>query len=283
MKFNYQARTRTGKIQSGVVEASDREAAFNVLKSHELYPTVLEKSAPPFYARQLKIFQRANKKDIVVFSRQLAIMLKSDVSIVESFKTIARQTTKQDFKEKLLKIAESVEGGTSLSKSLALYPKIFSPFYINMVKSGEISSKLTGVFVYLADYLEKESYFQSKLKGAMVYPAFVLTVFFIVVSIIVVYVIPQLSRVLEEGKTALPLITRVVLSTSNFLRENALVIIIAIIFVIIAIVSLIRSKQGKRFFGKYLLRMNCIFNLVINLRICRTRRMCFARRHYYYS
>jgi type IV pilus assembly protein PilC len=258
MKFNYQARTKTGRIQTGVIEASDREAAFNVLKSHELYPTILEKLAVPFYSRKLTIFQRTNKKDVVVFSRQLAIMFKSDVPIVESFKTIARQATKQDFKEKLLKIAGSIEGGTSLSKSLALYPKLFSPFYVNMVKSGEVSGKLTDVFVYLADYLEKESYFQSKLRGAMIYPAFVIVVFFIVVSVIVVYVIPQLSRVLKESKTTLPLVTRVVLSTSDFLRSHALVMIMAVVLIIAVIVSLVRSKQGKRILGNYFLKMPLI-------------------------
>ena len=136
MRFNYQARTKTGEIQTGIVEASNKEAAFNVLKAHDLYPTLLEKSAVPFYARELKIFQRVRKKDIVSLSRQLAILFKSDVPIVESFKAIARQTRKQDLKEKILKIAEKIEGGTSLSEALSNFPKLFSPFYINMVKSG---------------------------------------------------------------------------------------------------------------------------------------------------
>jgi type IV pilus assembly protein PilC len=254
MKFNYQAKTKSGQVQTGVVEASDRKAAFNILKAHNLYPIVLEKSTVPFYAKQLTIFQRAGRKDIVVFSRQLAIMFKSGVPVVEAFNVIARQTKKQDFKEKLIKIAESIEGGMPLSKSLGLYPKLFSSFYINMVKSGEASGKLADIFVYLADYLEKESHFQSKIRGAMIYPAFVLFVFLIVVLLMITYVIPQLSRVLKESEAALPLITKVVLALSDFLRTHALLVFAAAVVVIIGIVLLVRSRQGKRFFGKYLLR-----------------------------
>jgi len=258
MKFNYQARTKEGKIQTGIVEALNRQAALNVLKSHDLYPVILEKSALPFYARELTIFQRTRQKDVVVFSRQMSIMLKSDVPIVESFKTIARQTKKQNFREKLLKIAGEIDGGKSLSESLSLYPKIFSSFYINMVKSGEASGKLTDIFTYLADYLEKESSFHSKIKGAMIYPAFVSSVFLIVTLVIVVYVIPQLSMVLKESKIPLPLITRIVLASSKFLRAQGLFVIIIIVFAIVALVFFVKSRQGKKILGNWFLNLPII-------------------------
>ncbi len=255
MKFNYRARTKNGEIQSGQVEASDREAAFDVLKSHGFYVTVLEELSVPIYAKRLALFQRANKKDIVLFSRQLSIMFKSNVPIIESFQTIAKQTRKQDFKEKILKIAETVEGGTSLSKSLALFPNLFSPFYINMVKSGEASGKLADVFVYLADYLEKESYFRGKLIGAMIYPAFVLGVFLIVVTVIITYVIPQLSSVLKESGATLPLITRMVMAVSDFFRMHYVIVLMLVVFIITAMVLLVKSKQGKKFLGNSYLKM----------------------------
>ena len=269
MKFNYQARTKTGKIQAGRIEASDREAAFSILKSHGLYVTILEEISIPVYAKRLTFFQRASKKDVVLFSRQLSIMFKSNVPIVESFQTIAKQTRKQDFREKILKIAETVEGGTSLSKSIALFPKLFSPFYINMVKSGEASGKLADVFVYLADYLEKESYFRAKLIGAMVYPSFVLGVFFIVVTVIITYVIPQLSSVLEESGTTLPLATRIVMAVSDFFRTHYLIVLILIVFIIAAIVLLIKSKQGKKFFDNSSLKMPLLGSFLKKLYLSR--------------
>ncbi len=269
MKFNYQARTKTGKIQTGQVEASSREAAFDVLKSHGVYVTFLEELSIPVYAKQLTLFQRASKKDVVLFSRQLSIMFKSNVPIIESFQTIARQTRKQDFREKILKIAETVEGGTSLSESLALFPKLFSPFYRNMVKSGEASGKLADVFVYLADYLEKESYFRGKLIGAMIYPGFILTVFFGVVAIIVTYVIPQLSSVLKESGTTLPLLTRIVIAVSDFFRAHYVIVPILIVFIIAAMVLLVKSKQGKKFFGSSSLRMPLLGSFLKKLYLSR--------------
>ncbi len=258
MKFNYQARNKEGEIQSGIVEASNREAALEVLRSHDLYPIMLEEREVPFYARELTIFQKASRKDLVVFSRQLAIMLKSNVPIVESLRTIAKQTKKEDFKKKILKVAESIDGGSSFSEALAQYPDLFSPFYVNMVRAGEVSGKLTDIFSYLADYLEKEDYSRSKIKGAMIYPAFVLLVFFGVVSLIITYVIPQLASVLKSAKVELPLITRIVLAVSDFLRNHILLVVLFILLLAGGLIFLFKNKKGKQILGNYLLEIPLI-------------------------
>ncbi len=270
MKFNYQARTRTGEIQTGVVEASSREAAFNVLKSHNLYVTALEETESiPFYARKLKLFDITTKKDVVFFSRQASIMFKSNVPIVETFRTIAKQTRKHGFKEKILKLAEEIEGGTPLSKALSMYPKLFSPFYINMVKSGEASGKLSEVFMYLAGYLEREQEFRGKIKGAMVYPVFVLIVFVAVVAIIMVYVIPQLSEVLKGTGQELPTITRVVIAISAFLKEKWWLVFLILLGLILALVQFARSKTGKKFFDRNLLKVPLLGNFLKKLFLAR--------------
>ncbi len=256
MKFNYQARSKTGEIQSGMVEASNREAAFNVLKTHGLYVTTLQETAAiPFYAQKLKFMERVSKKDIVLFSRQISIMFKSNVPIVESFRAIAKQTRKSVFKEKILKIAEEIEGGTSLSESLSIFPKLFTPFYVNMVKSGEASGKLSEVFLYLADYLEREYSFRSKIRGAMVYPLFILVVFIAVVVLIMVYVIPQLAEVLKASEQGLPLITRIVMAVSEFFKKQWWFALLILIGSIAGIYFFAKSKTGKKFFDRNLLKL----------------------------
>ncbi len=235
MKFNYQARTKTGKIQSGVIEASTRGTAFDILKNYGLYVTALEEALVPIYARKIKIFERITNKDIVLFSRQLAIMFKSKVPLIETFQTIAKQTKNTNFREKILKISKEIEGGTSLSVALSLYPKIFSPFYISMVKSGEASGKLTDIFLYLADYLEKEYNFRSKVTGALVYPAFIVVVFMLVASSMILFVIPQLINVLKETGGELPLITRVVLNIADFLRKWGWLLLLIFVGVVVFI------------------------------------------------
>lgn len=269
MKFNYQARTKTGEIQSGLVEASSREAAFNVLKSHGLYVTILEKIALPFYARRLKFLERATRKDIVLFSRQLSIMIKSKVPVVETLRTIARQIRKPVFREKILKIAEEVEGGIPLSKAFSIYPKLFSPFYINMVKSGEASGKLSEIFIYLADYLEREHAFRSKIKGAMIYPIFILIVFIAVVGIMMIYVIPQLSEVLKGTGQELPLITRFIIKASDFLKNRWWVVGLVLLAIIIGLIRFIKSKTGKDFFDRTLVRMPLLGSFLKKLYLSR--------------
>ena len=266
MKFNYQARTKTGEIQSGVVEASNREAAFNVLKTHGFYVTALEETAAvPFYAQRMRFIERVSKKDIVLFSRQVSIMFKSDVPIVESFRTIAKQTRKLIFREKILKLAGEIEGGTSLSKSLSLYPKLFTPFYVSMVRSGEVSGKLSDVFLYLADYLEKEYSFRSKMRGAMVYPVFILVVFIAVVALIMIYVVPQLSEVLKGTAQELPLATRVVIAVSKFLKKQWWVVLIVLIGSIAGLYRFVKSKTGKKFFDRNLMKLPILGNFLKKL------------------
>ncbi len=173
MKFNYQARTKEGEVQMGIIEASNREVAASLLQKQGFYLTFLEETGgKPFYARKIKLFEKVSRKDIVIFSRQLSILFKSQVPLLEALRTLALQT-KEPFKEKIVKISEEIEGGSSLSNALSFYPEIFSALYINMVKSGEASGKLSEVLSYLADHLEKDYELNSKLKGAMIYPAFI--------------------------------------------------------------------------------------------------------------
>jgi len=254
MKFNYQARTKDGRVQTGVVEASSREAGFNVLKKHNLYVTALEEiSESPFYAKQLTFFSKANKKDIVMFSRQISIMFKSKVPVVESLRAIAKQTRKADFREKIIKIAEETEGGTSLSKAFGMYPKIFTPFYINMIKAGEASGRLSEVFLYLADYLEKQDNFTSKIKGAMIYPAFILVVFVGVVALIMGYVIPQLSTILESSGAELPMLTKIVISASDFVQRKWWAVLLIFLTAAGGLVYFFRTDKGKEVSDKIFL------------------------------
>ena len=180
MKFNYQARSKEGQVQAGLIEASSKEAALVLLQKHGLYVTFLEEIKVPFYARRIDFLTRTSRKDIVMFTRQLSIMFKSNVPIVESLQTLAYQIRNVSLKEKIFKIAEVVEGGTTLSQALGLYPGVFSQFYVSMVKSGEVSGELSGSLDYLADYLEREHSFVSQIIGAMVYPVFVLILFLVI-------------------------------------------------------------------------------------------------------
>jgi len=262
MKFNYQARTKKGEINTGQVEASSKEAAINLLQKHGLYVTFLEESVPPIYAQRVKFFEAISKKDVVLFSRQLAIMFKSKVPLVESLKVLSSQTRNFDFKEKIIKISEDVEGGTSLSQALAHYPKIFSPFYIAMVKSGEVSGKLSEVLNYLANHLEREYHLLAKARGAMLYPSLVVFVVLLVMALLVFFVIPQLSGVLEGGGQTLPLLTRVVIATATFLRNWGWLLLVLFIIFLLFCFRHYQTDKGKKYFDNLFLKMPMVGNLL---------------------
>ena len=258
MRFSYQARTKHGKIQTGFVEASSRDGALAVLQKYGLYITYLSKVREPVWQQRIEFLRKASRKDIVFFTRQLAVMLRSNIPVVESLETIARQLGKLGFREQILKIAEQVEGGEPLSKAFGSFPKLFSRFYIGMLKSGETSGKVSDSLEYLADYLEKEQDFKSKVTMAIVYPAFVLMVFFVVVFIMAVVVVPQFAEIFEGMEADLPLVTRFMISFALIIKEWWLIVILSFISFGFSVVFFLKSKETKKLLDRAFLETRLI-------------------------
>ena len=256
MKFNYQARTKEGDVQMGIVEAASQEAALSILQKYGLYITYLEEVViPPFYSRNIRFFRGVSRKDIVIFSRQLSIMFKAGIPLAEALMVMGRQTQNPDFREKIIKISEKVEGGTSFSQALQFYPKEFTSFYVNIVKSGEVGGKLSDSLNYLADHLEREYNLQTKIQGALVYPAFVLLLFFIVAVVMGILVLPGLISIVESTGQEVSLITKIVIALSNFFEKSGWIVILAIIGLGIFFYRYFKTPEGKKVFDKYSLNI----------------------------
>jgi len=259
MKFNYRARTKTGEMQEGIIEASSREGAVSILQKYGLYITALEEAEDvPFYAKKIKFFESVSQKDRVLFSRQLSIMFSARVPLVESLRTLASEIKNPYFREKISKITDDVEAGTALSLAISKYPETFSPFYTAMVKAGEASGKLSESLDYLAGHLEKEYYLINRIKGAMAYPALVFLVVLFVLALMLFFIIPQLTEVLRQTGQELPLITKILVAFSELLREWALLFILILIFLAISTFLFYRTKDGKEFFDKFFLKIPLI-------------------------
>ncbi|TSD04089.1 MAG: hypothetical protein Greene071421_455 [Parcubacteria group bacterium Greene0714_21] len=230
------------------MEASSQDAALEVLSRSSLYVTLLEEAAKkPVYAKRISFFEKVSVKDVMLFSRQLAIMFKSQVSLLEALRTLAVQTKNQSFKEKIFDMAEQVEAGTPLSQALALHSAIFSPFYIAMAKSGEASGTLAKSLEYLADHLSREYELTSRVRGALVYPAFVVAVAFLVLFLMMFFVIPNMTKVLEGLGQQLPLLTRIVISTADFLRSKWWLLLLLLALSGTFLFRYVRTPEGKRF------------------------------------
>ncbi len=255
MKFAYQARTKEGKLQTGIVEASSKEAALDLLQKHNLYVTFLEESTPPFYSREITIFQGVTKKELVIFFRQLAVMCKSKVPLVEALETLANETKNKFFKEKISKAVEEIEGGSSLSKAFSLFPDVFPHFTVAIIKSGEVSGKLPESLEYLADHLEREYEFADRIKGAMIYPAFVLSIGFIIVILMVNFVLPQIEEIFKSTGAKLPWFTKLIFQGGDFIRSKGPLVILFSLSFLILIFALKSTFKGKKIFSWILLHL----------------------------
>ena len=259
MKFNYQARNKNGDIQTGVIEASTKETASTLLQKYGLYVTFLEEiGAKPVYERKIKLFEKISRKEVVIFTRQLSIMFKTKVTLLEALTVLSSQIKNPAFKEKIIKMSGEIEGGVSFSSALSLYPKIFSTFYVSMVKSGEAAGKLSEALGALADHLERDYDLTSKIKGAMMYPAFLIFVAIVVVFLMMFFVLPKLTDIFQETGQPLPIFTRILISFSDFFRNLGWLLVLATIGLIVFLFRYLQTTEGKKVIDKLFLRLPVI-------------------------
>lgn len=270
MRFNYQARTKEGEIQTGTVEAGSNETAVKTLQRHGLSVIYLEAiSEVPFYARSLKFLQRVKVKELVMFYRQLAILFEANIPPLDALTAMAEQAHNPFFKDILFEIETDVRGGESLSKAMAKHKKVFSPFYVNVIESGEATGKLSDVLKYLADHAEKDYILNSKIKGAFIYPAFILFVFFAVAVLMLMFVVPQITAILIETGGELPFTTKLLIGTSNLLRSWIWLVILVLIAIGVGSRRYLNTIQGREVWDKVKLSFPALGGLF--------RKICLAR------
>ncbi len=267
MKFNYQGRLKNGQAQSGSVEASSLEEATEILQRNEIYVTSLEQESTSVYHQPISLFERVNAKDIVLFSRQLAIMFKAGIPVVESLRSISNQIKKRKFKEQINKIGNKIENGESLSQALEGYRNLFSPFYIGMTKSGEVSGRLSETLEYLANHLEKEYTFNSKIIASFIYPGFIFFIFLSILILMMIFVVPGLIKVFEGME--LPLITRIVLGIGNLLLRWWWVPLLAIGTIFFFFIRFIKTDVGRQTIDRISLRIPLISEFVKKINLVR--------------
>lgn len=245
MKFRYSARTKSGDLQVGNVEAVNREAAFNILTSHELFILSLEAERPSPLARFLKFFQRVRAKDLMIFTRQFATMLEAKIPLGDALKALYAQTKNSILKEAIFEISSDIDAGLSLSQAFERHANIFSEFFINLLRSAEVTGRVEEAMSFLADYLEKNINLRHKVRNALIYPGFILGLFVVVIVILLVFVFPQLKPVFEEAGIELPLLTRLLLGSGEFLLKWWWAIVLIAGVAVVMAVDYFRSREGK--------------------------------------
>lgn len=217
--YDYKAKDSQGGTLTGAVEAPNDIVAQDTLKERGLTVVALnERHRNTIFQASLSMFNRVPRKDVVLFARELAVMISATVPIVQSLRILVKQTTNIAFKIIISEVADDVDGGAKLSASLGRYPQAFSNFFVQMIRSGETTGKLDETLNYLADQEEKDYDLNSKIKGAMTYPAFILSAMVIIGVLMMIFVIPKLTATLTQYGAELPLMTRLLIGASDILR-----------------------------------------------------------------
>lgn len=258
MQFKYTARTQDGKQSQGTVDAPSLDLAVNSLQRKNLIITFIEPAGEKKSILGISLFESVKMQDVVVLSRQLSTLFESKVPIVNSFKVIIGETENKFLQRHLSEVLDDIQGGMALWQALSKHPKVFSKFYVSMVKSGEESGKLEEIFKFLADYLERTFELQRKARNALIYPVFVLSAFVAVMALMLVFVIPKLSTILTETGQAIPFYTQVVISMSQFIRSFGLVLLVFLAILAALLYRYARTGSGKIYFARLLIAIPII-------------------------
>lgn len=217
MNFNYKVIDPAGKEVVGQIDAVNSDAAISSLQRRGfIVVSVVADTQKNIFQKNFSFFDKIPLKDIVIMSRQLSALFEAQVSALKAFTLIAENTKSPLLRYALQAITADIQGGISISAAMEKHPIAFSNFYVAMVKAAEESGKMTETFKYLADYLERQYELVSKTKNALVYPAFVIVTFIVVMVLMLTAVIPKLSAILIETGQQLPIYTRVVIAISEF-------------------------------------------------------------------
>jgi type IV pilus assembly protein PilC len=251
MLFHYTALSVNGTKEEGDIEGMSLDNAIALLQKKGVTTIVeiteKEEAGSGDILAGIKLFKpKIKTKDVVIFSRQVATLFEAGVSALKAFRLLAQENENPTLQEQLTGVADDIEGGTSLSQALEKRPDLFSPFYINMVKAGEESGKLNEVFLFLADYLDRDYEMTQKIKKALTYPSFVVGTFFAIMIGMLTFVVPKMTALFTESGSKLPLVTQIVVFVSNLFVQYA-----PITFPALAVLGFIFYKWSKTDEGAY--------------------------------
>lgn len=255
-QFKYLVKDKKGESKSGIIEASDVKQASSLLHERGMVVIRIESKGKRFNPIDfLFSFRPINLTELSTFTRQIATMVSSGLSLVDSLLLLEKQTINPKLKEAISEIIRDVQGGGSLASAMAKHQKVFSHTYVGMIKAAESSGNLDKVLTKLADNLERESEVRSKIVGAMVYPAILLFVMVLVIISISYFVLPRFKELFASSHVELPLPTVILIAISEFLNNTWFIIPIVALLVFYFSYRMNRISELKTYYDFVVMRI----------------------------
>ena len=292
-RFTYVALNSRGQESTGLVEAASTNEAIGQLRQAGFFPTSVSEEgkgggrdgkAAKRAAKTARVIQPRGRKGIVlfqrkkvkpkilmIFTRQLATLIDSGLPLLRGLNVLAKQERDAVLKNTINNLAESVQGGSTFSESLAQFPLIFNALYVNMVKAGEIGGVLELVLTRLAEFQEKAAKIKNKVAAAMVYPLIVMTMAIAIMGFLLVFIVPKFEAIFHDmlGDRPLPLITTFVITVSRFVQGHWLVLLVLLFAVLAGYKFANRTAQGKATFDRVQLRFPLFGDIIRKTAISR--------------
>lgn len=275
-KFFYTAKNiATGETTGGELQAKDEKSLAQELRAQGLLLTS-HKEFEESQGVQIKFFDRFTTiplKEKMVFTRNLAVMVSSGLTVSRAVHNLSLQTKNPRFRKILESVYDDVQAGKSLSEGLARYPSVFSELFVNMVSVGEVSGNLEEVLDILALQLEKENDLLSKVRGALIYPAVIVFAMIGIGILMLVYILPKITGVFQDMDVELPKTTLFIIGISDFIRAHWLLSILSAAALVVGIKSAASTPPGKRFFSKAFLYLPIVGGIIIKVNCARFARI----------
>jgi MSHA biogenesis protein MshG len=254
--FAYKGRNSAGEAVEGVLEAANAGFAADALFSAGVTPLAIEEKAASGGGWNIQIFApRIGHVDILLFTRQIYTLLKAGVPIMRALASLRDSNTNLAMQNMLQSLRESLDQGRELSASLARHPKVFTPFYLSMVRVGEMTGRLEEIFLRLFDHMAFERFMREQVKSALRYPSFVVAAMVIAMVIINIFVIPAFAKVFEGFGAELPLMTRVLIGTSNFFVSWWPAMLVGLVGIAVAFRQWLQTRDGRYRWDRFVLKI----------------------------
>lgn len=243
--YQYRALNAQGKITKGLVEAPSLDSVAELINERKLVIISVRENRKALISIPVPVFRKVKKRSVVIFSRQLAVMIAATVPVVQALRILHAQTNDKSLKEVILDMSNDIDGGMKLSSAFAKHPEVFSDFYVAMLRSGETSGRLERVLNYLATQMEKDYDLISRIRGAMVYPIFIIVTMIGVGAVMLIFVVPKMTSLLQETGAELPFMTKLMVWISNFLVGYWWLLIVAFSAILFLFRLALRNEYGR--------------------------------------
>ena len=270
--YHFKGVTSSGRNVSGIRNADGVRTLQNMLRKDGIFPTEIQQQKEREKSGDIdikKLTARVSTRELSVVTRQLATLLKAGVTLVESLSAVIDQSENPNLKVVLSQVKQKVNEGSSLADAMAQHPKVFPELYCNMIRAGESSGALDIVLHRLADFTESQAKLRSKVIGTLTYPAIMILIGIGILGILMVVVIPKITKIFEDREASLPLPTKVLLGVADFFRDYWWAVLLVLVLFVVFMVQYIKTEHGREKWDRFKLDMPIAGRIIRMLAISR--------------